>query len=120
MSLLFESKRVGNLEVKNRLMRSATAERLVDKSGGVTDELVGLYKRLAQGEIGTIITGYTSIHPRGRSGWVTTAATSSPAARMASRDGRANWGVPMKIRRQGPDFTWPPPVFSDVVSKAPA
>jgi Mg2+-importing ATPase len=43
--------------------------------------------------------------PRGRSGWVTTAATSSPAARMASRDGRANWGVPMKIRRQGPDFT---------------
>jgi len=69
MSLLFESKRVGNLEVKNRLMRSATAERLVDKSGGVTDELVGLYKRLAQGEIGTIITGYTSIHPRGRSGW---------------------------------------------------
>ncbi|MEK7309651.1 MAG: NADH:flavin oxidoreductase [Planctomycetota bacterium] len=69
MSLLFESRRVAQLEVKNRLMRSATAERLVDKSGAVTDDLVALYKRLAQSEVGTIITGYTSIHPRGRSGW---------------------------------------------------
>lgn len=50
-------------------MRSATAERLVDKAGGITDGLLACYKRLAEGEIGTIITGYTSIHPRGRSGW---------------------------------------------------
>ncbi|MEW6026862.1 MAG: NADH:flavin oxidoreductase [Planctomycetota bacterium] len=67
--LLFEPRRVSNLEVKNHLVRSATAERLVDKSGAVTDDLVALYKRLAQAEVGTIITGYTSIHPRGRSGW---------------------------------------------------
>ncbi|MBI5778208.1 MAG: NADH:flavin oxidoreductase [Planctomycetes bacterium] len=67
--LLFEPRRVGNLETKNRLMRSATAERLVDKSGGITDGLIACYKRLAESEVGTIITGYTSIHPRGRSGW---------------------------------------------------
>ncbi|HLD36492.1 MAG TPA: NADH:flavin oxidoreductase, partial [Planctomycetota bacterium] len=69
MSLLFENRKIGQLEVKNRLMRSATAERLVDKSGGITDGLIACYKRLAEGEVGTIITGYTSIHPRGRSGW---------------------------------------------------
>ena len=67
--LLFEPRKIGQLEFKNRLMRSATAERLVDKSGGITDGLLACYKRLAQGEVGTIITGYTSIHPRGRSGW---------------------------------------------------
>jgi 2,4-dienoyl-CoA reductase-like NADH-dependent reductase (Old Yellow Enzyme family) len=69
MSLLFEPRKIGQLEVKNRLMRSATAERLVDKSGGITDGLLACYKRLAEAEVGTIITGYTSIHPRGRSGW---------------------------------------------------
>lgn len=69
MFIIFEPKRIGKLEVKNRLVRSATAERLVDKSGAVTDDLVACYKRLAKGGVGTIITGYTSIHPRGRSGW---------------------------------------------------
>jgi hypothetical protein len=48
--------------------------------------------------------------PRGRSGWVITASTSSPWEIKASREGRANRGVPMKINRQGPCFTWPPPV----------
>lgn len=69
MSILFEPTRIGQLEVKNRLMRSATAERLVDKDSAATDELIKLYKTLAEGEVGTIITGHTSIDPRGRAGW---------------------------------------------------
>ncbi|MFH1230517.1 MAG: NADH:flavin oxidoreductase [Planctomycetota bacterium] len=69
MSIIFEPKRIGQLEVKNRLMRSATAERLVDKSGAVTDDLISYYKLLAAGDVGTIVTGYTAVDPRGRSGW---------------------------------------------------
>ncbi|MFH0889214.1 MAG: NADH:flavin oxidoreductase [Planctomycetota bacterium] len=69
MSIIFEPKRIGQLEVKNRLMRSATAERLVDKNGAVTDDLVSYYKVLAAGDVGTIVTGYTAVDPRGRSGW---------------------------------------------------
>ena len=69
MSILFEPKRIGKIETKNRLMRSATAERLVDKNGAVTDDLVSYYELLAKGDVGTIVTGYTAVDPRGRSGW---------------------------------------------------
>ncbi|MDI6733434.1 MAG: NADH:flavin oxidoreductase [Planctomycetota bacterium] len=69
MSDIFTPKRIGQLEVKNRLMRSATAERLVDKDGVVTDDLLAYYKTLAKGGVGTIVTGYTAVDPQGRSGW---------------------------------------------------
>ncbi|MFH1227616.1 MAG: NADH:flavin oxidoreductase [Planctomycetota bacterium] len=68
MSVLFEPTRIGNIEVKNRIVRSATAERMVDKDGIATERLVNLYKLLAGGEIGTIITGHTSVDIRGRAG----------------------------------------------------
>lgn len=79
MSILFEPTRIGQLEVKNRIVRSATAERLVDKDGIATDGLVKLYRTLAEGEVGTIITGHTSIDPRGRAGWQMTSLESDAA-----------------------------------------
>src|SRR6266446_6468429 len=39
---------------------------------------------------------------RGRSGWVTTAAISSPESSRAFNDGTANSGVPMKTKRMAP------------------
>ncbi|MFA5795206.1 MAG: NADH:flavin oxidoreductase [Candidatus Brocadiia bacterium] len=79
MSVLFEPVRISNIEVKNRIVRSATAERMVDKDGIATEQLVKLYKMLAGGEIGTIITGHTSVDIRGRAGWQMTSLESDAA-----------------------------------------
>lgn len=69
MSIIFEPIRINQIELKNRLVRSATAERRVDKDGAVTDDLVKFYERLARGGVGTIITGHAYIREDGRSGW---------------------------------------------------
>jgi 2,4-dienoyl-CoA reductase-like NADH-dependent reductase (Old Yellow Enzyme family) len=58
--------KIGDMEVKNRFVRSATYECMAKETGEVTDELVNLYRHLAAGEVGLIITGYTFIHPIGR------------------------------------------------------
>ena len=52
MSLLFEPIRIGPLEVKNRIVHSATYESMAGTDGEVTDELVNRYRDLARGEVG--------------------------------------------------------------------
>lgn len=69
MSILFEPTRIGKLEVKNRWVRSATAERLVDRDGLVTTALIDVYRTLAQGGVGVIITGHSFVREDGRSGY---------------------------------------------------
>ncbi len=59
--------KIGNVVIKNRLVRSATFEQMATDKGEVTDELVELYKRLASGGIGLIITSHTAVHPEGYS-----------------------------------------------------
>jgi len=53
---MFEPIRINSLELKNRFMRSATFENMAD-DGKVTDELVGVYRKLAEGDIGLIVAG---------------------------------------------------------------
>jgi 2,4-dienoyl-CoA reductase-like NADH-dependent reductase (Old Yellow Enzyme family) len=53
---MFEPIRINSLELRNRFMRSATFENTADE-GKVTDELIGIYRELARGEIGLIVTG---------------------------------------------------------------
>ncbi|MFC1525104.1 NADH:flavin oxidoreductase [Planctomycetota bacterium] len=69
MTILFEPTRIGKREVKNRWVRSATAERLVDSDGLVTTALIDVYRTLAQGGVGTIITGHSFVREDGRSGY---------------------------------------------------
>jgi 2,4-dienoyl-CoA reductase-like NADH-dependent reductase (Old Yellow Enzyme family) len=66
-SLVFEPKEIGRMMIKNRLVRSATYEGMASKNGSVTDKLVELYKTLAEGEVGLIITGYAYVQMSGRS-----------------------------------------------------
>jgi 2,4-dienoyl-CoA reductase-like NADH-dependent reductase (Old Yellow Enzyme family) len=66
MSKLFESASIGALEVPNRLVRSATAERLGDKDGRPLPQLKEMYVALAQGGVGLIVTGHAYVHPGGR------------------------------------------------------
>ncbi|HIJ60509.1 MAG TPA: NADH:flavin oxidoreductase [Nitrospirae bacterium] len=54
---LFEPLKIGTLEVKNRIIRSATYEKMADEDGFVTDQLIDFYKQLALGGAGLIITG---------------------------------------------------------------
>lgn len=61
MKKLFESVRLGNLTLKNRLIRSATWEGLALPDGGIPEETYGIYRELAEGSVGAIITGFTSV-----------------------------------------------------------
>ncbi|MHA2184945.1 MAG: NADH:flavin oxidoreductase [Promethearchaeota archaeon] len=61
-------KKIGNLEIKNRFVRSATYEGLATEEGEVTDKLVNFYKTLAEGGCGLIITSYAFVQPSGRAG----------------------------------------------------
>jgi 2,4-dienoyl-CoA reductase-like NADH-dependent reductase (Old Yellow Enzyme family) len=58
---IFEATRIGNLELKNRLWRSATWLNLADEKGHLTPELISRYEELARGGVGTIITGCAHI-----------------------------------------------------------
>ncbi len=60
MSIL-EPYRIGKMELKNRLMRSATWDGSADVNGAVTDGSVALYRGLGKGGIGLIVTGYAFI-----------------------------------------------------------
>lgn len=59
--------KIGNIEVKNRLIRSATFEAMATDEGYVTPQHLNLYKNLAEGGIGLIITGFAYVHPNGQS-----------------------------------------------------
>jgi len=63
---LFEPFSFCGLELKNRIVRSATYEKLADEDGFVTDELISRYTDLAKGEAGLIITGSALVHVSGR------------------------------------------------------
>ena len=63
--MLFEPGTIGTLELPNRLVRSATAECLADRDGAPTPALEDLYRALAQGGVGLIVTGHFYVHPSG-------------------------------------------------------
>lgn len=66
MGLLFSSGRIGGLELRNRLVRSATAERLADDRGTPLPELSSLHAELARGGVGLIILGHLYVSPGGK------------------------------------------------------
>jgi 2,4-dienoyl-CoA reductase-like NADH-dependent reductase (Old Yellow Enzyme family) len=64
--ILFEPCRIGNLELKNRFVRSATWDATADITGRVTDRSVEIYKRLGEGDIGLIVSGYAFVSAYGQ------------------------------------------------------
>jgi len=66
MSILFTPKNIGNVELPNRFVCSATHEVMSKETGEVSDELIKRYKRLAKGGVGLSITGLMFVHPSGR------------------------------------------------------
>ena len=63
MKTIFDSSTFGNLELKNRLIRSATWMALADDEGNLNKPIFDTYRELAKGGVGAIITGITSVSP---------------------------------------------------------
>ena len=63
-SIVFTPARIGKLEIKNRLVRSATYERAATNKGEVSDFLVDVYRTLAKGGVGLIITSIAGVYSK--------------------------------------------------------
>ena len=61
-----QSGTIGGLTLKNRIVRAATSEAMAGEGGEVTDLIVDLYRDLAMGGAGLIITGHMFVEPRGQ------------------------------------------------------
>lgn len=67
MSILFKPVTIGALWVKNCFVRSATQDYIGAPDGTVSDAEIELYRQLAAGDIGLIITAHSYVeHPLGR------------------------------------------------------
>jgi len=66
MSLLFSPMKIGGLDLPNRFVRSATFEGMARQNGQVTDDVLKLYRNLAKGKVGLIITGHLYVSQVGK------------------------------------------------------
>jgi 2,4-dienoyl-CoA reductase-like NADH-dependent reductase (Old Yellow Enzyme family) len=67
---LLQPGRIGQVEIRNRFVRTSTAETMAGAHGEVTDQLIALYETLARNAVGLLITGQMYPHVRGRcDGW---------------------------------------------------
>jgi len=64
--VLFDKALIGTLTLRNRLVRSATAEIMADEDGRPLPQLAELYGELACGGVGLITTGHMYVHPTGK------------------------------------------------------
>ena len=58
--------KIGEMEVKNRFVRSATYEGMAQENGKISNDLIKMYQTLSKGEVGLIIPGFMYIHPSGK------------------------------------------------------
>jgi len=65
-SVLFSPIKIGLVEIPNRFVRSATHDFMAHRDGSITERQVLLYKHLAKGEVGLIITGHVYVNPQGK------------------------------------------------------
>ena len=63
MQTLFDPIELRHLSLKNRLVRSATAEGLAGEDGTPSEAMLAVYEKLAMGGVAACITGYTAIDP---------------------------------------------------------
>ncbi|MDI6791684.1 MAG: NADH:flavin oxidoreductase [bacterium] len=67
MSILFTEAKIGDMELSNRMIRSASHEGLADERGKPTDEQFEFYRGFIEGGISLVITGYAGIMSSGKS-----------------------------------------------------
>jgi len=65
MPKLFETASINSMTLKNRFVRSATWVGLANQDGSCTQRLIDLTTKLAEGEVGLIISGFTFVSQDG-------------------------------------------------------
>jgi len=65
LKTLFSPEKIGNVQIKNRIVRSATYVRRAEKYGRVGDQLIDFYKELAKGGTGLIISEFIAVDQSG-------------------------------------------------------
>ncbi len=66
LNTLFSPEKIGNVQIKNRIIRSATYTHMATNDGIPTEQQIEFYSILAKGGTGLIITGQTAINQLGR------------------------------------------------------
>jgi len=66
MSILFQPKNIGRLTLKNRFIKSSTAESMAGENGQITQPLLNFYEVLASGGVACIFLGHSYVHPSGK------------------------------------------------------
>lgn len=66
MATLFETTTIKGMTMRNRLVRSATWEGMCEEDGRPTERLTHLYRELAEGGVGLIVSGYAFVRPEGK------------------------------------------------------
>jgi 2,4-dienoyl-CoA reductase-like NADH-dependent reductase (Old Yellow Enzyme family) len=66
MAKLFEETSLNGMTLRNRIVRSATWEGMCEPDGRPTEKLILLYRDLAGGGVGLIISGYAFVRPEGK------------------------------------------------------
>lgn len=67
MSILFKPGYIGKLRLKNRFIRSSTAESMAGPNGEITSRMLAFYEILAKGGAACIFLGHAYVHSKGRS-----------------------------------------------------
>jgi len=65
LNTLFSPESIGNVLIKNRIVRSATFSRRAEKYGNIGEQMVDFYQELAAGGTGLIITEFISVNEQG-------------------------------------------------------
>ena len=68
LKTLFSPKKIGNIQIKNRIVRSATFMHIAEKYGYIGDRYLKVYDELSKGGTGLIITGAVAVDPTGTGG----------------------------------------------------
>lgn len=63
---LFEPHHIGHLEIKNHFVRASTWEGMASDKGEVTETLIALYKDLAKGAAGLLLTSFAYVNMQGK------------------------------------------------------
>jgi 2,4-dienoyl-CoA reductase-like NADH-dependent reductase (Old Yellow Enzyme family) len=114
--------RIGSMEVKNRIVKAAVVENMATEDGRVTDALVRVYEKAAQGGAGLIISGGTYVQPIGRNVKFQTGVHDDdliPGLARMAKAGQAN-GARMVLQISHGGRQCPPEfVGDDVVGPSP-
>ncbi len=62
MKKLFETTKIGNIDLQNRFVRSGTWMSKASEAGELTTELFDNYRKLAEGDLGMVIVGYSRVN----------------------------------------------------------